>query len=507
MSRLSRVLPLFLSLSLLAACGGTRGGPALVHQDAPGVAAPLSPVQVSDPPPSQPAPPPEETADLLCLDYDLGEETYGDMPYRLRGRLSLPAEGTGLPLVLLLHGAHDAKDPEAGFYRGFTYLADALARRGYAAASLDIQPAYVQRYGGESDDKKACAMALRQLEFFDRAVRGEALFPVDLTGRLDLGRIVVAGHSRGGDTALELANRLDGAVGAVGIAPGVRQAEKEWRDIPVALLISELDGDIVDLDGYAYLGPLYQAQRRSPAAATLLRGANHNFYNAGLDTDDAQGAPGLLPAEDQRAFLCRYLADFCDYATKGRDASGLFDPARPAPTELYGQRVDSLLVSPRLTLLSDSAQAAPALGCASERVTVDTHTTDLRIPLAWGTEQTLTLWRFQGQSRGDVAQLPLGAAGLDGIDGLALDVAVPPELREPQRLLLAVEDDAGRAAAVRLPALEPAAEGAAYTTFGQVRIPLSSFAGVDTEHLVRAALLPAEDGRWGVLVAGVYGYR
>ena len=114
MSRLSRVLPLFLSLSLLAACGGTRGGPALVHQDAPVAAAPLSPVRVSDPPPSQPAPPPEETADILCLDYDLGEETYGDMPYRLRGRLSLPAEGTGLPLVLLLHGAHDAKDPEAG---------------------------------------------------------------------------------------------------------------------------------------------------------------------------------------------------------------------------------------------------------------------------------------------------------------------------------------------------------------------------------------------------------
>lgn len=79
------------------------------------------------------------------------------MPYRLRGYLSLPAEGDGLPLVLLLHGAHDAKDPEAGFYRGFAYLADALARRGYAAVSLDIQPAYVHSYGGESDDRKACA--------------------------------------------------------------------------------------------------------------------------------------------------------------------------------------------------------------------------------------------------------------------------------------------------------------------------------------------------------------
>lgn len=57
-----------------------------------------------------------------------------------------------------------------------------------------------------------------------------------------------------------------------------------------------------------------------------------------------------------------------------------------------------------------------------------------------------------------MAQLPLGTPpGPGGFDGLVLDVAVPPELREPQRLLLAVEDDEGRAAAVRLPPLAPAA--------------------------------------------------
>lgn len=507
MPRLSRALPLLLSLALLVSCGGTRGGPALVHQDEVPAAAPLAPAQILSLPQPGPPPAPEEDEAILTLDYDLGEDAYGDMPYRIRGRLSLPQAGSGLPLVLLLHGSHDSADPDGGYYQGLSYLADALARRGFAAVSLDIQPAYVWKYGKGDDGEKAAAITRSQLGYLDRANRGDPLFPADLTGRLDLERLILVGHSRGGDTALDLANALPGAVGAVAVAPGLRTAEKDWRDIPLAILIPELDGDVTDLDGYACLGPLYAADRRSPAVATLLRGANHNYFNDRLIVNDAGDAPGLLRPEAQRDFLCRYLAGFCAYALGDREAGSLFDFSRPVPDRLYGQRAEHLFVSPALTLLSDPAQGAPALDCTARRLTVDTHTTDLPIPLAWGTDQTLTLWRFQGQASPAVAQIPLTAADLSGFDGLALDLAPGPGVPAGQSLLLALEDQSGASAAVRLPPMEAGAQGGAYTTFAQVRVPLSLFSGLDLAHISRLALLPDQSAPWEVLVSAVYGYQ
>lgn len=92
---------------------------------------------------------------------------------------------------------------------------------------------------------------------------------------------------------------------------------------------------------------------------------------------------------EQRAFLCRYLADFCDYAARG---PGRFRAVRPGPARAGGAvrpaggQPPGL---PRLTLLSDSGRARPRLGCTSQRVSVDTpHHRSLRIPLAWGTGQT-----------------------------------------------------------------------------------------------------------------------
>lgn len=506
MTRLPRLLPLLLSLALLSALGGQRGTPATVHRDNVPPAPPLTPGSVTALPSAQRAAAPTGTGAVLTLDYDLGAESCGDMPYRLRGRLSLPQSGERLPLVLLLHGSYDSRDPDGGYYLGFSYLTEALARRGFAAASLDIQPAYVWEYGKQDDDQKAAAITRRQLEYFSRANRGEALFPQDLTGRLDLDRLILVGHSRGGDTALDLANELDGAIGAAAVAPGLRTAEKAWRDIPLAILVPELDGDVTDLDGYAYLGSLYAAGRERPAAATLLRGANHNFFLTGLTRNDAEGAPGLLTPEAQRDFLSRYLSDFCAFAAYGQAEGTIFDLTRPAPATLYGQAADTLLVSPALTLLSDLSQGAPALNCTAQRLTVDTHTTDLRIPLAWGTDQSLTLWQFQGQGSPAVAQLPLTVDSLSGFDGLALDLAPAPDVRQPQSLLLVLEDRDGASAAVRLPPLTPAAETAVYTTFTQVRVPLALFPGVDTGRLARIALLPDQSSLWGVLVSAVYGY-
>ena len=479
-------------LLLLSACGGNRGGPAVVHDDPPVPAAAAAPKTTVDLDAAAWEGGRDGAAEIVSLEYDLGEAAVDGMTFRIRGRLSLPAAGERLPLVLVLHGNHDGKNPDARFYEGFAYLTEYLARRGLAAASLDIQSAYGQR----DDDVRTAQIAGRQLNCFARANGGEDLFPLDLTGRLDLDSVILAGHSRGGDAALNLGCAWENAIGVCAVAPNLRVAEKDWRDIPAVILVPQMDGDVDTLDGYAYLRPRWDDGLKSPTGLTLLEGANHNFFNASLSEDDAAcGSGAALTPREQQDFLCRYLADFCE-AAAGKGA--LLDAAGPAPGRRYGQAVRELWLSGDTALLSDSGKAAAASdGCRTRRITADSRSTDIAIPLSWGTDHALTFWEGVWERGGGAMDLPLKQGDLNGFDTLALDLAV---MEQADNLTLVLTDSAGGSAGVCLSAPEPALGGSGYTLFSQIRVPLSLFTEVDLGSVVRCSLT-ADGGRVWVSAA------
>ena len=498
MTRIKRALPALplCLLLLLSACGGNRGTAAVIYDDAPVSAAPLD--RSPAPAPAHPARPgaEEEALEILSLPYELGPTGGGDSA-PLRGWLSLPAQGDGLPLVIVLHGNHNSKDPDGRFYEGFSYLTDALAGRGWAAVSLDLQDAY--RKGGMDDGPLSGEIAGAHLEALKRADGGEALFPTDLTGRLDLGRVVVVGHSRGGDAALELACQREEVIAACAVAPNLRRADKEWRDIPMAVLVPAQDGDVGTLDGYAYLDPRYEAGLHSVTALTLLEGANHNYFNAKLTLDDAErtGGAGCSP-EQQRDFLCRWLGDFCGSALAGDAAP--FGMAEQIPLEMYGLPVRNLCFNADMALLTDSGQAAAvSSGCRTRRIGVDSKTNDLRIPLSWGTGHALTFWELSWDQPGGVADLPLRGGDLSGFERLVIALA-PIGEEAPEGLSIALTDEAGHSAVAGLPKLEPLSAGDGYTVFAGLSVPLSAFQGVDLGQVARLSFTAERGAVWAASV-------
>lgn len=490
-----RILICALCLLLpLSACGG-GGSQAVVHDDAPVSAQPVQPAAVAALEPAAWEGGGEGTAEIRSLSYDLGEQAVDGAAVPIRGWLALPEEGEDLPLVLILHGNHAGGQGEARFDEGFSYLAEYLARRGYAAASLDLQSAYARR----DDDVWTAEIARAHLDLLRRAGGGEALFPLDLTGRLDPDRVILVGHSRGGDAALNLACAWEEATGVCAVAPNLRQAEKDWRDIPAAILVPQLDGDVDTMDGHAYLWPRRRAGLESPTVLTLLEGANHNFFNAKLTGDDAEPYGGAtLTGAEQRDFLCRYAADFCDAVT-GRGGDGFLDSAGALPDTRCGLPIHELWLSGEMELLSDAGRAAAVWNCQTRRLTVDAHTTDLRIPLSWGTEQTLTFWEGSWEGAEGALDLPLGRGDLGGFSALALDLAA---VEKVEGLSLALTDREGNSAAVALGALEPLRSGSGYTLFSQVRLPLDLFQGVDLDHIARCSLLAGGGTVW---VSAVWG--
>ena len=253
-----------------------------------------------------------------------------------------------MPVVLIVHGNHtagDASDP------GYAYLAAHLASRGLFAVSVDenfLNGDAFFDYGGTEMGVRAWLL-LAHLDTL-RAWNADPSHP--LHGRLDLDRVALVGHSRGGE-AVALAPSLEagdrqvagmppapdgfGIRAVVGIAP----SDGMYRGLPVALegvdylvLQGAHDGDLPGFSGLRTYHRAALADAGALKVALYAGRANHGRFNSIWNDADAGPVHSwlldrgslLTPAEQERlakgviaAFLARSLQDDASYDAFFRD--------------------------------------------------------------------------------------------------------------------------------------------------------------------------------------------
>lgn len=339
------------------------------------------------------------------------------MPLRVEGTFILPKGEGPFPLVLWLHLRGTKCFGSAGLFEavwpcgpaaiprydmGYDYLLHALAERGYAVVAPNLTGAFSEapswappdapQAAGSMDFYRVEPLVDRLLAELAAANRGESLaFGQDLAGRLDLGQLLFAGHSRGGEWANLLALRRAGNDAPEEIAAGRGPARGLFlltpahgdfadldpdalrtADLPFAVVPAYCDGDLKEnpLMGQAYLEQaLLDEQRRAPAwVAALKTGEHYNFVTIMRGPEHnpsgtfCQDRETHLDAEAARAFLAGLAPDFMDVALGRQPAAAIpgFDPASPLPTELYGAPIEITALDParrRLVLLpADEAE-------------------------------------------------------------------------------------------------------------------------------------------------------
>jgi dienelactone hydrolase len=261
------------------------------------------------------------------------------------GRVWYPSGEGPFPLVLIVHGNHPMTEWSD---TGYAYLGELLASRGYIAASVDENFLNGSPWGRDLKGAENGARAwllLQHLEAFKamNAAVGNPLFR-----RVDMGKIALVGHSRGGEAAYLAAvmNDLpywpDNAAVPLGYHFNIRAVVtlapvdgqyKPAGTLPPLHNVSYLTlQGASDSDVSAFLG-LRQYDRVGftdggqdhVKAALSISGANHGQFNTAWGRLDWPGlgarllaTGGLLGGEQQRQVAKVYLGAFLETTLRGR---------------------------------------------------------------------------------------------------------------------------------------------------------------------------------------------
>ncbi len=358
---------------------------------------------------------------------------FGVNKFPRNGRVWMPQGEGPFPLVLVVHGNHnmaDFSDP------GYEYLGQHLGSHGYILVSVDENFLNGSFLGGVPSENDARGwMLLKHLELF-RDWNGSEGNP--FTGKVDMQRIGLIGHSRGGEAVGHAAafNRLshypdDAKVkfdfnfnirSIIAIAPSDGQYKPATKYTPLKNISYFTIHGAHDADVSRFVGDRQyeRVEFTEPGpwfkSSLYVYRANHGQWNQVWGDTDT-GPPrswflnraALMPAEDQRkvaeiyflAFFEATLRDRREYVEMFRDHRAIADRL---PATYYVTRFED----PSFRLLSDFEED------------IDVTTTSLAGGSMSG--ENLALWK-----EGDI---PMRGGGSRMNNGVHLGWRPPEETEE-----------------------------------------------------------------------------
>ncbi len=257
--------------------------------------------------------------------------------FPLNARVWYPDGAGPFPLVLVVHGNHNMKDFSDP---GYDYLGNLLASRGFILASVDQN--FLNGSIRNENDARGW-MLLQHLQLwrtFNDSAGGV------FHRKVDMDRIALIGHSRGGEAVGHAAafNRLAhypddanvtfdfdfGIRALVAIAPVDGQYKPADRYVPVSnvsylVFHGSHDGDVTNFAGLRQ----YQRVALGPGdfkSAVYVYRANHGQWNTVWGAHDSGPRSGrildlrgLLPAREQRRFAEVFVSAFLEATLRDDD--------------------------------------------------------------------------------------------------------------------------------------------------------------------------------------------
>src|SRR6516225_4330116 len=231
----------------------------------------------------------------------------------LNGHVCIPRGRGPFPLAVFAHGNHD---PLTNSTPGYLYLCSLLASQGIVAATIDVNFLNGGNFG-END-----ARGIVHLEHVKQFRTWNSMATHPLHGKIDLNRILIVGHSRGGEGVghasffnplpsikpdiFSPTVPLDGSAGlgpyrfALTCVAAIAPTDRQYTPITGPTVVPDRyflihgsrDGDVSTFEGYNTFNRAHAVDLANPTvsdgklkALLWVLGANHNQFNSTWPTE------------------------------------------------------------------------------------------------------------------------------------------------------------------------------------------------------------------------------
>ncbi|MEV5174358.1 hypothetical protein AB0L10_25530 [Streptomyces flaveolus] len=482
-------------------------------------------------------------------------------PVEMRAVVVAPVGASGKrPLALFLHGRHytcykgqditgdwpcKAGTKPVPSHRGYLRDQRLLASQGYMTVSISANGVNGQDFAAEDGGAQARSSLVRLhlARWADWAEHPRSAPKVVREApRADLSRVLLVGHSRGGEGVNRAAldsitpppaeqDGYHGPVrwhirGTVLIGPTVF-GQNPVPDVPSMTILPGCDGDVSDLQGEVYVdGTRVVGNGTALHSAVYMIGANHNFFNsewtpgqAAAPADDdffddpqhhdpvcGKRAATRLTADQQHRAGSTYIAAAARLFLAGDDrvrplldGSGKrapsADPARVLSHAVGARRGSGFLPDAGVSVTGGKLCAAvdpsPAKACLGTGAKgASPHFAQWETDRETGRSAIAVRWTRAGTPARVTLAKPVS---LSGAKALALRLFVPPNSRAAE-LDVSLTDASGKKAKLgRIrPAGLPGSERTASYWAQEIRVPLTAAgrAGLDLRAVKSLELTP-----------------